>query len=419
MRTDQELERELEYLAGLVKPPASVVDRVMELIDAERVQAERPISFRAHLLRAYQAVKPIPKLLSAAASIAIVAAVVWGLRSGSGNGMVWADVARNIQEAHTMVGWSMDGSARYRFYVKDPGLWRSERYAGVAASQPAAEEAPEGLEIGTYTETGRQWVAWYPGSKRVIHNRFVGCPHPPPCEAAMYWITLKKIGSDDARKVGEEQIGSVQTVVFEAPIRAAFAGIEKGMPDKGTVRVWVSKDTKVPVRVDTLHGNPPTGEFHGMVTDLDWNVPLADELFQLPTFDDGWTSYDICHVCFSNHTLKQGVKVSLGPAGGPPIVTEADIEQIESGMEANQNPPGAIIKRDVTLRWTKTAADRIVEYAKAHAGVTLVLAFDGRIQSKVEKDWTAPGVAQGIGLNIASLGITLEQFEQDYLTAGQ
>lgn len=73
-------------------------DRLVERLCNQAPSApESCHSIRWRLLGGYRTMKPLNKLLSAAASIAIVIAVIWALHSGDGRGIVFADVVAPLR----------------------------------------------------------------------------------------------------------------------------------------------------------------------------------------------------------------------------------------------------------------------------------------------------------------------------------
>ena len=95
MEEERMLRSAFDTVAAEAEP---IRDRLVERLCNQTPSApESCHSIRWRLLGGYRTMKPFYKLLSAAASIAIVVAVIWGLHSGDGRGIVFADVVAPLR----------------------------------------------------------------------------------------------------------------------------------------------------------------------------------------------------------------------------------------------------------------------------------------------------------------------------------
>lgn len=225
---------------------------------------------------------------------------------------------------------------------------------------------------------------------------------------------LREVSSTSARRVGEAQVAEMPTIVFVAPATAYFKAYTQNggqLPELpaqllgASLRVYVSKQASLPVKVEVWTASGELTED----MELQWNVPLADELFQPPAFDAGWTISDTRFFCFAHTGLKPGNTLRIGPTDGAPIVTELDLQAVRYGDETVTSGPAVSgVARTVWLQFTPVAYQSLRDYANTHIGEKLTVSFNGVV--------TQEETLRGPMMKIDALGITFEQFEQQYLS---
>lgn len=95
-----------------------------------------------------------------------------------------------------------------------------------------------------------------------------------PGEAADFDIVrrLRQMKGDGAKRVVEEDAGSDPNIdVFE---------VSEG-DVAGKVKVWVDKQTKLPVRIE-MHAPPESGLGGTVYSNFDWSPTIADSMFEIP-----------------------------------------------------------------------------------------------------------------------------------------
>jgi hypothetical protein len=402
----RELEERLTKLADAIPPHLSIVEAVMQRV--------AKISFAPARTKSIVRLTSLVRGRRIAAAAAVIAVVLIGyalLPARHSNQIVWADVLQRITQAKTMAFWHFAGGERTRVWMKDPGSLRLERYDQKAASQPSRALLPSEVEISPVPGTEWDLAVWRPADKTACRRRSVGCPtFERRALVATYWANLRKMSANKTRRVGQEKLGRASTVIFEAPAQELLAPLPNAVT--GTARMWVDEATGEPVQLELRYREPGDAEERVVLaSDIRWDVPITDDLFQMPQLDDQWTVTDVLAVCFSNQRLKPGVTFRLGSPNQPPIATEADMECV-SGGDAQVTTPGDTERRTVYFRLTQAASERVKAYTGAHIGEVMLLNFNNQVEDRqqIMAPWST-----GLACDITSLGKSLEQFEADYL----
>jgi hypothetical protein len=110
--------------------------------------------------------------------------------------------------------------------------------------------------------------------------------------------------------------------------------------------------------------------------------------------------------------LKDGVTLHIGPPGGPPVLTEADIEAVElveTATRRGRESPAL----EIRMLTTPDAGQRLRDYTSAHLGERVVIDFNGELELEVT---IAAKIGREIRIDLDRLGTTPEAFERDYLS---
>jgi hypothetical protein len=229
---------------------------------------------------------------------------------------------------------------------------------------------------------------------------------------SMMWGRLRDVTSDQTRVIDRKTIDGTDVVGFEIELHR-LVGDEPAAPRDGSVRIWADADTGVPVEIELKFTGPLGHTHHTTYGGLEWNVPLPDGLFEI-TEADGWTFVDdgVHRHGFVATRLRDGVGVTIGPTGGPPVLTEADIEAITSGTSTLRSGES---QREVVVNVVLAPAgkEKIRAYTSAHRGERLAIDFNGEMAFELTVGGT---LGREFQLDISRLGLTLEQFAERYLT---
>ncbi|MCK4858844.1 MAG: hypothetical protein KAT58_12795 [candidate division Zixibacteria bacterium] len=378
--------------------------------------------------------KRTPYATAAAAGLILVLIGFWP--SGSGSGIAWADVVEQLNEVRTVIGLSTTEEVsasgtrtvyRTKLYFKDPAMSRTEFYA-VPRVQQAAEagtsppaNAVESIVIIVRGQDQSTEMHLYPQRKAGQRTTHLFSGNMLDLRAGDTfnlatdgWTSLRRITSDQTREIGERRIDGMQTVGFEAAVRELF-DTPRIAPPEGVVRVWAAKETAVPVEVDVEFRDKRGQVFKTRIENIQWNVPLSDDLFDVSILD-GWEIHDsiVRFVEFSKTFLRSGVTLRIGPKGGPPVITERGIQTIHSGRSVEELTGDKPKRLLISIALTPAVQERLKAFTTEHLGDRVVIDFNGEFQSEI----TIGGVIrEGMQLDISPLGKTLAQFEDDYLTS--
>jgi len=419
------LEDNVEKLLSRSQPELAMPRETQERILSALTRDEAPdVSQRPWRRRA-------PWWVTAAAAAVVVALIVlWP--GGARPALAWADVAEHFDRVGSMVAWvtteetSPSGAVkvtRLRALQKDPGLSRTETLAGPGPFPvPGGTVAPDRVESTVIMRSGREesTIVRLAHRMKEAHRTTLsfagtaleGREAMPRGLVAGTWDRLRSLTSDDARIIGEREIDGVPAVGFEARIDETFGGAAARVRD-GVVRVWASAETAAPVEIELEFGDETWGRYRTVFGNLEWNAPLPDGLFEPPDLE-GWTVVDewVHEVGFSRSALAEGVTLRIGPEGGPPIMTEADVEAVPSGREVRRS--GEEPRRTITLVATPGGESRLKAFTAAHIGERVVFDLnDGEIRFGIRIGGT---IRREMLIDITPLGKTLEEFAEDYLT---
>jgi outer membrane lipoprotein-sorting protein len=381
--------------------------------------------------------KSLPYATAAAAAIIVVLLGFWPGISQSG--IAWADVVAQLNEVKTMMGLSTTEEVsstgtrviyRTRLFYKDPARSRTEYLAVPDADQPTdigasapAEEA-ESVVIINRGESQSVEIRLYPWRKLVERKTLIFPGRMLYLRegatfnlAADSWESLARITADKTRQVGEREIDGVEAAGFEASIRELFysPSVE---PPEGVVRIWANVETAVPIMVEAQFEDQRGRMYQTRIEGIEWNVPLADELFDEPDLE-GWEiqerTVNVGGVGELPGTyLKSGVTLRFGLKDGPAVVTEQDVETVHVGQIETQPGNDKPARATVSIVLTEAAAARVRAFTAQHLGERISVDFNGELQYEI----TIGGVVgKELQLDISPLGLTARQFADDYLTS--
>jgi hypothetical protein len=386
------------------------------------------------------------KITRFAAAAAVLVCAVTGIYhfAGSLDGatIAWADVINRVSKATTVVFWTEFESTnpdlsridpKRKRYVKEPGLLREEFFWSKDLTDKDVIRQPvsplkEGdlyevrVSDASDTKEGKRVrLAWQYGSKittGVRRDTYIGGSGGSKQDPQDLLDMFHGMAGRGAQKAGDFQINNVETILFEL----------KSLKNPGsTQRVWVSKDTKMPVRVESVSVGRENGYRYIIIwDDIQWNVPIPDEMFAPPK-GEGRKIHDNLYIHFDNVRFKNDVTFTVSLENGPAVLTEQDIEQItrydeEYGrkiLKVENGRPIAVTARDITVKLTKAASERLRTTLASHGEAV----FNATLGGKMISGRTLPSRAQDLPvllrIDISSFNMTFEQFKTEYLTFGK
>jgi hypothetical protein len=367
-----------------------------------------------------------------AAAAALFAIALWILRPGGmRSSPAWADVARHFAEVRTVIVWATIEATppaagtqvtRARLLQKDPGLSRTEIFSNaLPAPRPGdtvAEESIESIVIMSRSAERSTLDHLFPGERRAqrttLHSSGSGSRERekmPRDLVAESWARLRGLAQDRTRVVGERKIGGVRAIGFAASMSELLGKGPLPVPE-GTVRVWAALETALPLEVEVEFSDPGGTAYHTTYAPIEWNPTLPDELFRVPDLD-GWQvmAEEIRQVWFSRTSFQDGVTLEIGPADGPPVMTERDVAAVLFARTIL--PLGAEAPRmSIFLSPTLDGALRIRSYTQEHLGDSLIVDFNEEVRFEIRIGGV---MSREIQIDLTALGLTPEEFEERYL----
>jgi hypothetical protein len=363
-----------------------------------------------------------------AAALIITPIVLWLLWPE--RTIAWTDVASRVGESHTMRARFVeeeravtDGEEDWRpinrgqVFRKDPGFTRVEAHSlpvrEPTTSQPRTD-LPLTICISKEHANVSVTIFLYPRERRAGR-----CTYPRqtplddiPMQVTKLWEDLCRITADETRTIGRRYQDGVRLIGFEA----ALEDVWTSWPFDGTARIWVNERTAMPTIAEMEYAHDQERLRRSTMAEIEWDVPLSDELFELPDLE-GWTftDYVMTEVDFSHDALRSGVSFCVRTQDGAIILTEEDIAAVPGGsvltkVKDNQTTGS----RNIELRLTKQAQERLEAFIAAHVGEKLIIDFDGAVQ---EITIIRLGTLTRFRcVDVSSLVETLEEFEALYLT---
>jgi hypothetical protein len=374
-----------------------------------------------------------PVSLAAAAAIVIVVALIALWPGGMQGGLAWADVAQHLADVESVIVWaaiettSPSGETQVtyaRLFQQDPGLSRTETFSGnVSPATPGGPVPPEAIDsIVLMSRSPKESVVarLFPRERRgqrttlgfsgkTLENR----QRLPRDLVAEMFGRLRGLTEDQTRIVGAREIEGLPAVGFAAKM-TELLGDSPAPPPDGKVLVWASRETALPLEIEVEFTDPAGTAHRTTYGPIDWNAPLPGELFEIPETDD-WEIVDetVHEVGFFRTSLGESVTLSIGPAGGPPIMTERDVAAVLSARAVREPGADSFPRTMIFMTLTPEGAQRVHSYTAAHVGESLTVDFNGESRYEIR---IGGAIGAEMRIDVSALGLTPEQFEERYLT---
>jgi hypothetical protein len=426
------LESNVGRLLSAHRPDACIAGDVKERIASvlvDRVEGTDRTSKQTKQRRLTPFQSRAAKMAAVAAAALIVTPIVlwflWPQRT-----IAWTDVASCVGESHTMRAQfveeeraATEGEGDWRpikrgqVFKKDPGLSRVEEHslpvAEPTTSQPRTD-LPSTIWIIKEHANASVSIQLYPRSqtaRRATYPRQTPMDDTPMRVTAL-WESIADITADDTRTIGRRYQDGVRLIGFEAPLEDVWTS----WPFDGTARIWVDDRTAMPALME-MEFCEGEGVLHkSTCSEIEWDVPLSDELFELPDLE-GWTftDYVMTEVDFLHDALRGGVRFRVQAQDGATLLTEEDIAAVPGGgMITKLKDDQKTVRTRIELRLTDKAKNTLEAFIAAHVGEKLIIDFDGAVQEiTIIGRGTLTRVRR---VDVSPLVETLEEFEALYLT---
>jgi outer membrane lipoprotein-sorting protein len=413
------LDNNLDRLLELGKPAPGMPEDLKARIRSKLIEAGRePVKKR--ILPRPWALWPVAATVLAA----VILIVLW--YGNSSKAIAWADVQGQLNQVHTMTLSALTGisanagiriTERYKVYFKDPGLSRTEEYPPEADSDPIVK-GPRKITIIRRKPDSNERVTLYPGTGRaelidsVLLTNGPEPPSQPDLEIVQFnWELIKKTTADKTKHIGDRIIKGIPATGFEFEI----PGREYVNPDSQThARLWASGKDGTPLLIEIEYRDPLGQNMRTEYSDIQWNVPLDESLFDLAV-PEGWSLSQIRteSVEYANALLAPGVTVQIGPEGRAPLAETDDVARVVRGDQTTH--PDSDIPPDlrITIELKPEAIQRLREYARANPKDLIIVDFNRQI--KVVPNLYGAGVSQ-LSFDLGVLNLSLAELEKRYFT---
>jgi outer membrane lipoprotein-sorting protein len=362
--------------------------------------------------------------LAATIMAAVVLIVLW--YGNSSKAIAWADVQGRLNQVHTLtfrVAYGISATTgmqiigRYKGYCKDPGLVRIEDYPP-DYSPGSGDEKPKKITIVKWGPGSNEWVALYPGVRRAELSESVFLtdsskpPSQPPLDLVKYyWELMKQVTADKTRRIGNRVINGIPAVGFELEIPGqAFDNTDR----KIRAQLWASGMDGTPLLLETEYRDPQGQNMRTEYSDIRWNAPLDESLFDLAA-PEGWSlsRFRTESAEYANAGLAPGVTLQIGPDGRAPLTETEDVVRVVKSQQITHPDSDIPIDVRVTIELKPEAMQRLRDYANANPKELIILDFNGQI--KVVPNLNEAGPTQ-LRFDLSLLDLPLAELEKRYFT---
>ena len=412
------LDENLDRLLKLGNPVPGMPEDLKSRIRSRLAEME-PVSRESKFLPGRRLVWPL-----AAAAVLVFFIVFWN--SGSRTSIVWADVRGQIDRVHTLTlsartrtpaATAVRVPGYYRIYYKDPGFARAEEYPPDTVPGSAGE-APRKITIVKREPDHSEGIVLYPGARRAeqfesvfFADSFQPTSQSPIDLASFNWELMKEITSDQTRRIGDRVINGIRAVGFEFEIPDRLFGRQGG---QGRAQLWAAEDTGTPLLIEVEYRNP-----YGQITptefsDIRWNVPLEESLFDVAV-PEGWgvsrTRTESAE--YANARLAPGITLQIGPDGRAPLTETEDIIGVVRGEQITH--PSSEIPRavQITIKMRPEAMQRLRDYTRANPDKLIVVDFNRQIKVAANLKEDDPSL---LYFDLSLLDLPLANLEAIYFT---
>ena len=231
--------------------------------------------------------------------------------------------------------------------------------------------------------------------------------------ASENWKMMKQITADKTKGIGNRVINGMPAVGFgfEAPAREIVDSTDAA--GQAHVQIWVRRDDGVPLLGELAYQNTQGQNMRIEFSDIQWNVPLEESLFDLVVPADwslNWTRIKLAE--YADTGLAPGVTLQTCPDGQEPLASAVDVAGVVRAEQITQ-PNSNIPTVRITIELKPEAAHRLHDYADAHPDKLIVVNFNGQIKVATKLDAAHP---TQLSFDLTLLRLSLAELEARYLT---
>jgi outer membrane lipoprotein-sorting protein len=413
------LDNNLDRLLELGEPAPAMPEALKVRIRSKLTEPGR-ISVKKRILSGRWGLWPVAATIMAA----VILIVLW--YGNSSKAIVWADVQGRLNQGHTLTFSALTGisaktgmqiAERYKVYFKDPGLSRIEVYSPDAGSGPAERE-PRKISIVRRKQGSNERVTLYPSASRVeVVDSILLTDGPNPASqpdldyVQFYWELIKKTTADKTRRIDNRIINEVPATGFEFEI----PNRETVDPDRQVhARLWASEKDGTPLLIEIESRNPLGQNMRTEYSDIRWNAPLEESLFDL-AIPEGWSLSRIRTESaeYAKAGLLPGVTLQIGPEGREPLADTQDVARVVRGDQTTHLDSDIPSDARITIELKPEAIQRLRDYARANPRDLIIVDFNRQI--KVVPNLYGAGGAQ-LSFDLGLLDLTLAELEKRYFT---
>jgi hypothetical protein len=240
---------------------------------------------------------------------------------------------------------------------------------------------------------------------------------------SMSWNKIKEITADKTRIIGDGVINGIPAVGFSLDGLPAETIYLPGYPTliEATVtsgQLWVHRKDGTPMQAEIeakIDVNPTfTQKVHLEYTDIQWNIPLEESLFNLDV-PEGWDLNEklIETFDYKGHKLAPGVTLNSFVSGQESMITAEDIVGIVQGTQISHIDSPTPDETIITIELSQEAAQQLRDYADTHADYFIRVKIDDQLNAALALKTNHPN---RLAFDLMGLYLPLLEVEEKYFT---
>ncbi|MBN1905249.1 MAG: hypothetical protein JW927_09150 [Deltaproteobacteria bacterium] len=250
---------------------------------------------------------------------------------------------------------------------------------------------------------------------------------PPPFQSilnttAKTWEIFKKISEDKTKRIGDRIINGIPAIGFsieELPPK------KLNFPDNSTEiiltilsgELWVTSSNGTPIEAEInqkIMINNNEGKMIIKYTDIQWDVPLADDLFN-PEVPEGWqlSRTQIKTIDYKENKLAPGITLRIYTIDHNWEIIDEDVATIIQAVETTYPNSNKLRDVKVTIELNKEAAQYLYENVNATREGFLTGDFNNELSIVVKHNKDNPN---RLTFDLSGLYLSLSNIEKRYFT---
>jgi len=412
-------DKDLDQLLELGKPLPRMPEDLKARIRTRLAEVGQESEKKNFLVRRWAILSP----LAAAAVLALFLIFFWP--GGTPGTISWADVQKCLDQIQTLAGryaqiTTIEGKPiifRAKVYLKDPGLSRYEEYTP-EADLDTVESRSKSILICKREPGLSEVLTLHPGSGRAEWVTLNGPESPSfPKQldlASENWKLMKGFTEDKTRRIGERVINGIPAVGFDFETRARELVVSTDADEQAHGEIWAGRDDGVPLLIELEFRNTLGQNVRIQFSDIQWNVPLEESLFDLSVPLD-WTlsRTRIESAEYTDTGLASGVTLQTSPDGQEPLAATGDVAAVVWAEQTTDPDSKIPLMGQITIELKPEAAHRLHDYADAHPDKLIVVNFNREINVAAKLDTAHP---TRLSFDLSLLGLSLAELEKRYFT---